>query len=335
MSFDMSKTPPARKRTVLNRNNKKDIPSEKVVKEDIYVASQNEESLIPDVEKDISFLQQDMKTLVEAEEKAPHSIPLWENDAKIKTLQTLNVLRMLAPAINKAMCASNDQQEQAALFTTLVKNARKLSFKTGVILGADAESKKDRWVFSVLDRLFTESIPAFSDFPEEHIIDLAHIIVNVAEEGSVEKKDFILFETDIAIKIALMKAMTPVLIAQTNFDFNRNVEDDIINMSELIFNTSAKALIELVDPFAKESERVVLFQILTDISGAALAEFWNLVSNNFKEELRSKTPLEIEHLENAFPNGYSITEILEKHESFMRRLTGLAKNLKLPAKKKY
>ena len=53
-----------------------------------------------------------------------------------------------------------------------------------------------------------------------------------------------------------------------------------------------------------------------------------------EEELKQKSVAEIQFLENAHPNGYSLTKVLEKHESFMRRLVGLTKTLKLPAKKK-
>lgn len=332
MSFEMPEK--NQRRTILNRTKKTVVNTQQ---NNLSEIKDDDSDLLPESEKDMSFLKQDEESLKEIQEKSPHSIPLWEDEAKIKTLQTLNTLRMLAPVINKAMLQSEDQQEQATFFTELMKHSRYLSFKTGVILGADNKDKKDRWMFNVLDRLFAESLPSpFESIEdiEDKVVKLAHVIVNIAEDGLSEKKEFIVFDKDVAIKIALMKAMTPVMIQQEKFNFRRNMDDDIINMSELIFNSTVKSLLELVDPFAKESERVVLFQILADISGSALSSFWEMVANEFKEELKQKSITEIQFLENAHPNGYSLTKILEKHESFMRRLIGLTKTLKLPAKKK-
>ena len=333
MSFEMPEK--NQRRTILNRTKKTVVKIES--NDNNEVKENNNSDLLPESEKDMSFLKQDEESLKEIQEKSPHSIPLWEDEAKIKTLQTLNTLRMLSPVINKAMLQSEDQQEQATFFTELMKHSRYLSFKTGVILGADNKDKKDRWMFNVLDRVFAESLSTPFDSIEnieDKVVKLAHAIVNVAEEGLSEKKEFIVFDKDVAIKIALMKAMTPVMIQQEKFSFRRNIDDDIVNMSELIFNSTVKSLLELVDPFAKESERVVLFQILADISGNALSSFWEMVANEFKEELKQKSVAEIQFLENAHPNGYSLTKVLEKHESFMRRLVGLTKTLKLPAKKK-
>lgn len=316
---------------IIRRKNSSPVVESKPVIED----TQENEILLEKPEKDVSFLLQDSKALEDATEKAPRNIPLWENEAKIKTLQTMNAIRMLSPAIGIAIKEASEDQQQAEIFTEIMSRVNKLAVITGTIIGADDNNKYDKWIFNTLERVYSESMTTsdilFSDSAEK----LAHAVVKAGEDRVSDKEDFVQLPANMHMKIAIIKAMSPVMIEYNKFDFFRNEEEDMEILSDLIFEKTSNAILELVDPFTKEQERVILFQILSELAGKFLSESWSLAAKILQEDLSNKTDREMDILKSANPKGFSIASVIEDFEENFRKLVDISKNIKLPAKKRY
>lgn len=331
MAFDANPDEIKQTNTLIRRSKSSPVIETKT-EEKVIVQNEN---YVVNAKKDTSFLHQDQKTIDEATNSAPRNIPLWENDARVKTLQTMNVIRSLSPVISVAIREASEDQQQAEIFTELMSKVNQLAVITGTIIGADTENKMDKWIFNTLERVFSESVINSDLLHCDTAEKFAHAVVAATEERLTDKEEFTQISSDIHMKIAMIKAISPVITEQQKFDFFRNKEEDTELLSDIIFEKTANAVIELVDPFTKEQERVIIFQILSEVAGKTLAESWSLAAKILKEDLNNKTDREIEILKNANPNGFPISSVIESFEENFRKLIELSKNIKLPPKKRY
>lgn len=290
-----------------------------------------------EIEKDLfkknkiaDFIKQDSKELSKFDEQDPNAIPMVEMDARQRAIQIMNVIRLLSPAIKVAMNEEKGELEQAQLFNMIMNYSHNLALTTGRLLGADEKNKYDKWIFNYLERIYSENITSGHAVKQEINIELVKSIIKKADENKTYKESFIVLPPEISLNMALIKAMSPVIIEQEKFDFFRDKEKDKEVLIDLIYESCVSIITELLDPLAKEQERITLFQILSEESGKMLANAWEIESKNIQKELDGKTLPEMDALHAANPEGLSLEKIISRYKSQFRRLTSLSQQIKIP-----
>lgn len=288
------------------------------------------ESELFDNKKTADFIKQDFKELAKLDDENPMAIPQVEADARQRAIQIMNVIRLLSPAISVAMNEEKDDLAQAQLFNNIMNYSNQMALITGRLLGADDKNKFDKWIFNYLERIYSESVCSGKSLRKEVNIELVKAIIKKADENKTYKEKFIPLPQDVSLNIALMKAMTPVIIEQEKFSFFRDKEKDKDVLSDMIYENCANMVNEMLEPLAKEQERITLFQILSEISGKTLANAWSIEAEKMEKDLEGKTEPEIDALHSANPDGLSLENVLSSYKSQFRRLCSLSKQIKIP-----
>ena len=281
-------------------------------------------------QKVADFIKQDFKELAKLDDENPMAIPQVEADARQRAIQIMNVIRLLSPAISVAMNEEKEDLEQVQLFNNIMNYSHQMALITGRLLGADEKNKFDKWIFNYLERIYSESVCSGKSIKKEINIELVKSIIKKADENKTYKEKFIPLPSDVSLNIALMKAMTPVVIEQEKFNFFRDKEKDKDILVDMIYENCAEMVNEMLEPLAKEQERITLFQILAEISGSTLANAWSIEAKKIQHDLSYKTEPEMDALNAANPDGLSIENIINSYKSQFRRLCSLSKQVKIP-----
>lgn len=289
-------------------------------------------------DKDLSFLNKDEKYQFEIEEKAPKAIPLVEGDARIKIINIIKSLNFLSPIIKKAMSISSDEDiDQVNEFNRIVKRSREISVAITEIIELETNNKNNAWVLRAFDEIAMNIAVMDMNSDIKTIKNFYKSVLESIDRLSVETNEIknVVLPSDIRINLSLMKAMNYVIAEQQKFDFYRNKDLDMLELSGLLFDRAAEAVIELVDPLTTEEDRILIFEIFVIEAGKALANCWQIESEKLQKELSLKNKHELNILFQARPEGFSLDIVLERFEQQMRRLKVLSKQVKVPSKKRY
>lgn len=313
-------------RPVVKKVEKTKIATEEEVKTDEI------ESQLFEKSKTAEFINQDFKELAKIDDENPLAIPQIEADARQRAIQIMNVIRLLSPAISVAMNEEKEDLAQAQLFNNIMNYSHQMALITGRLLGADDKNKFDKWIFNYLERVYSESVCSGKSLRKEINIELVKCIIKKADENKTYKEKFIPLPSDVSLNMALLKAMTPVIVEQEKFSFFRDKEKDKDVLVDMIYENCGEMVNDILDPLAKKEERITLFQILSEEAGKILANAWSIEAIKVQNDLSYKTEPEMEALHAAHPDGISLEKVIQRYKSQFRRLCSLSKQIRIPKK---
>ncbi len=259
-----------------------------------------------------------------------------QENAKKKTLRTLNAIKIVSPILEAIMInpgADSDASSQTKTFKELVNTTSSLSSKTCLMLGLDPEEDNNRWIRNVFERLFAQLIK--SQWVENNKINVSNIenlIQTILDHETVVLSEYkaMNLDMDSDVRIHLIKSMLPVL-TQPAFKLNRNIEEDIEHIMTLILQTARENLSQIIDPNADAKQKADILKLLIVEGGQLYAAAWRTYSVFAENAVKKMTPEEKEKLNKKYPKGFPITSVDEEFKTYFNKLLLVTQKL-IPSK---
>lgn len=288
--------------------------------------------LVADSPADLTGLLRDPQEVEKVVSANPLAMSEYEKEGREKALKIMNAFRTLGPAISRALKSSTTEDEQAQYLINTSAFTQKTAIKTAEVMGVNHTSPSNRWMINVLERIYMESLP--DEILEDSEIGekLIKAIYAVAAEREQEKSDKDIRDVPLtlSVQLALIKAMAPIIKEQSKFDFFRERDADLERLANIIMNSAAEAVKEMLDPLTKEEDRVIAYKVFVEEAGKCLADSWEIEAVSVKEALSSRSEAEVSALLASRPDGLSIDKVLTNFENQFRRLKMLSTLAKSP-----
>lgn len=280
------------------------------------------------------------------EELNPSSSPLpnfdpsqqhsMQENAKKKTLRTLNAIKIVSPILEAIMInpgADSDAEKQTKTFKELVNTTSSLSSKTCLMLGLDPEEDNNRWIRNVFERLFAQLIK--SQWVENNKINVSNIenlIQTILDHETVVLSEYkaMNLDMDSDVRIHLIKSMLPVL-TQPAFKLNRDIEQDIEHIMTLILQTARENMSQIIDQNADPKQKADILKLLIVEGGQLYAAAWKNYSIYAENVMKKMSPEEKEKLNKKYPNGFPISSVDEEFKTYFNKLLLVTQKL-IPSK---
>lgn len=233
-----------------------------------------------------------------------------------EAIQSVHMVRLLAPAIARAMCQAETEEDQIQAFVGMADSARAHAQRCVRAWGVDEADEP--WVAAALERTFMEhpglvgqanplafieSIPAHLPPPPPSWMPLS-----------------------VSAPVALLQALGPVARAQAEFSLGRaSVEEDLASASRLLAEAGQDAVLELVDPTATSELRTTVFCSVVADAGESLAYLWRAHGRAFEAQEKARTHAQQEVWKRAHPEGGDLEPVFQAFREHAARLRRLAR----------
>jgi len=218
-----------------------------------------EDALLPDFlkpKKDVNQSALNDLFKVESNKKTAFQITL-------KTLNALNIVSPIMKALMNKPGVDGTNEQLSAGFKSLIQETSSLSEKICKKLNVDPENENNYWIRNVLEKHFSDLIEEqwsrgkTLDFNKMEVF-FDGILQNI--DHYKEKAQYEEYSEMTQIKVGVLKASSKILnTIQSTFDLHRDVEKDIKEITEKLFNLSAATVDKLADEYASPKDRAKLF----------------------------------------------------------------------------
>jgi hypothetical protein len=266
----------------------------------------------------------------------PQKAEKIEDEARRKTLRTLNALRVVGPLIEAIMerpgpFASDEEISQA--FRELVGSTSAFSERVAGKMGVDPADPKNFWVRNVLERVFAEALKEQWAKRKTASLDALEGPINalLEMEWASGERQFDSLAPDLAVKAALIRAGAPILMkAQTGFDFFRDMNKEIEPIMQRLMGAAAQATLSLSDEAASERDRASLFSVLISEAGSLYATSWWILGKKAVEDLARVSDAELKGILKEYPEGLPLEKVNAAFDKNFGRLVSVANKLVPP-----
>lgn len=290
-------------------------------------------SKLGDLNLDFSFLKQ---ILSDEDGKDFASINLKEEENKKNVLILLNTLKTLSPLLQKALLNYTDDTKKQTeyilkLNDVVIKQSKKFIEK---LLKLDPEDKNNIWIINVLSSFFHSSIPdnlLIEEITENYFSDnILQALFYVTNEnlGQSMMYNFPERPLSVGVQLCLIKALVPIINAQTYYDFYR--KDKLTDLKLIIgqiINNCSKSLVELVLPSTTEKDKLMLFKLLLEESSSLFVNCWYETANKTIEFFKNNN-MKTKDIKQKYPDGIPIEKIMENYNKNHNSLISLVKLVK-------
>lgn len=222
--------------------------------------SNNEEDVIlPDFlkpKKDVNQSAMNDLFKVESNRKTAFQITL-------KTLNALNIVSPIMKALMNKPGVDGTNEQLSAGFKSLIQETSSLSEKVCRKLNVDPENENNYWIRNVLEKHFSDLIEEQWSNGKDIDFNKMEVFLNVILENVDHYKEKAYYEDHsemTQVKLGILKASSKVLnTIQSTFDLHRDVEKDIEQITEKLYNTAIHTVEKLSDEYASSSDRAKLF----------------------------------------------------------------------------
>lgn len=255
-------------------------------------------------------------------------------EARRKTLRTLNAIKTLAPvlaAMAELHGVGGSEEEAISTFKRLVFQSSEMSEFVVRELGEDPSQPENFWLRNMLERSFCEILKdqlqrgkAGSLKPMEGLLrEMARM--QWQSEGGEE---FVTWGTNTVVRAALMRACAPIVIKSAGFDFFRvDMSKDMEVIMRALMAAASKGTLAMSDPNASERERASLFSVLVGEAGNLYASAWHACGKQMVGTLSSLSDKELAALLAQHPEGLPLDKVNETFERNFSRLVHLSTKL--------
>lgn len=261
----------------------------------------------------------------------PSTADRLEDDARRKTLRALNALRIVGPLLAAIMERDGDgsPEQASADFMQLVSATTKFSEAMAAELDVKPSETKNFWIRNVLERLCAEAIK--ERWVERGDVNIERLVsaAKVAKDSRVSEgeRDFPPMQSDMAVRVAMLKALAIVLSKMdTSFDFFRNLDEEAERVGGMLMRAASEGTLHLADPYAGERDRAALFSVAVEEAGRLYAASWQGVGEKAVGDLSKLSDEALEKVLKLHPEGLPTKRVDEGFErNFKRLMTVTAK----------
>lgn len=263
-------------------------------------------------------------------------------NARKKTLKTLNAIKIVAPIISALMERPGVDAEGEDLsegFRSLIKETSSLSEQICQSLNLDPNNEKNFWVRNVLERLFADfykqqwSVSGKLDsvFLKDcinKIISDDVLLEKIATENNIEK-----VMPESIVKLALIKSVVPILKEVNNFDLYRtNFESDLDEIMDKLYNSTVKALDKIADDFSGPTDKADLFNLILQEASNVYALSWKAEAKRIKEISANFSSEQLRKHLSKYPDGLPLEKVDYNFDKYFNKMILISERL-VPSKK--
>ena len=288
-----------------------------------YVSSNEERyNLSPLLKNKEAYMNKDFKSLAEAENAIM--------EARKNALKVMNIVRYSSPILKIAFEKSKTDEERSQSFVEINERIYAYAKKTMKVWGLDYEDQSNKWVLNVLARVYSSGMTDEMLLNDEEIEKISNEIYRISEmniEGRYDQSFFYPMTT--SIKVAIIKAATPIYLSVNNHTFLKNKEvrdEDIKKIMTFIVNKSTHAIEDLAHDITEEKDKIMMFKVILEESSKIFSDIWDKQGRAFSYKYSSASQLEIKQLKEKNPNGIDILPyVFKKFDEIYSSMINLAK----------
>lgn len=248
---------------------------------------------------------------------------LSQNDAKNKTLKTLNALKIISPVL-QALIINSNKEDFTKNFKSIVSSVSLLSEEVCKKLEVDPENEKNFWIRNSFERVFSELMKEQWLSKQSVEIESIQLLMNdVIDHCDFVESEYISMglTVDNDIKASLVRAMV-VLISEikSGFDLNRNISNDLEGIISFIFTEAKKQMLVVVDENADTKQKASLLKVLINEGVNLYASCWKSYAKFSKEYLDKSDNVTKEKLLKKYPEGFPLKNIEDEFKENFERL---------------
>lgn len=257
------------------------------------------------------------------------------DDARRKTLRTLNAVKIVSPimaAVVEKYSGAGSETDSIAFFKRLVIQASEMSEQVVKGLGADPVASENFWLRNMLERSFCEMLrDQVQRGKEGSLKALEPFLMTVVEmdlpHHDVSQK-FENWSVETVVRSAIFRACAPIIAKASNFDFFRKDPDkDFEEIAKLLMRVASEATLKLADKAAGEKERASLFSVLIAEAGVLYASAWQACGKQVVTNLSNLSNKELQALLAENPEGLPLDGVQESFEKNFNRLVSMSAKL--------
>lgn len=255
-----------------------------------------------------------------------------EDDARVGALRTMNAVRMLGPVLAKVVSMGGSDEDQATRFSSLMDRTHTMAQDAVTVMGLSHAEARNQWMINVFERTFAEALARNPD--EAFGREMVRALAKAAKDRSLDMPAYQDVPEEVAIMMARVQSMGPVLRAQLVFDFARPRDATIEEVVACMDEEVVKAIEQLVDPLTGNAERRTMFSVVSQEAGELMAEAWQHEATRAIAALKKKTQAERDAWKAANPQGLPIDTVMGRFRQQMGRLVKLSKQIRPSTTKK-
>lgn len=270
----------------------------------------------------------------------PYKADLAQQEARRKTLRTLNAVKIVAPIISALMCRPGVDAEGGELtvgFRQLIKETSDMSEYVCANMGIDPKEEKNYWLRNVFERLFAELYgeqwELYGKTSPDFIRECVKLTMEKTDLVGDYKNDIDLMTPEITIRVALFKSVVPVIQeAKTSFHLFRDVPGDIEHIANKIKTATDAAVESLADDITSPADRAALFSIVSHEAGKIYAISWKAEAKRVLEICKDLGEEKVKEWVSRNPGGLPLTKVDYHFDEYVEKLKTIAERL-IPTKK--
>jgi hypothetical protein len=257
----------------------------------------------------------------------PGQVASAEQMARQAALRTLNGLRVIAPALRYAVGTGRTAEAQATAFADFMAKARAFAVAGATALDLEPDNDRNRWAIGMLERAYMEASPK-APLTEGLGQALLQAALAAASERGQDSQVPEPLSDPTALRVALVRGMTPVIVAQQAFNFGRpHLDDDLADVAQRLIDGAMAVLAEQVDPMTADHERQTMVMALIEEGGRLMAQAWETEAR-IANSLFTQRGVNRDAWRRANPGGFPLTAVYDRFRQQMATFSKLLKTLR-------
>lgn len=256
-------------------------------------------------------------------------------DARKKTMRTLNAIKIVAPvlsAVTERHGGSGSEEEAVSTFKRLVSQSSEMSELVIRELGEDPNLAENFWLRNMLERSFCEvlkdQIQRGKEGTLKPIEGVLREIANMEWSAADGREEFVTWGAETVVRAALLRACAPIMIKAAGFNFFRaDMSTDMEAIMKTLMGAASRATLSMSDPHAGERERASLFSVLIGEAGNLYASAWHACGKQMVNNMSSMSDKDLKTLLAQHPEGLPLDKINDEFERNFTRLVSLSVKL--------
>lgn len=247
-----------------------------------------------------------------------------QNQAKNKTLKTLNAIKIVSPILEALIINPGKEDNASENFKNLVSTTSTLSAEICKKLEVNPEEEKNFWIRNSFERVFAEIIKQ-QWITHNHcdLKDILTLLDPIIENSNLVESEFqsLGISIDNDIKISLIRSTIPLISEiKSGFDLNRNLQDDMDGIVTLIFETAKEGLLKIVDENADSKQKANLLKMLIQEATNLYKASWKSYVIFTQNYLNSTSEIKKKQLKDKYAKGFPLTQLETEFKTNFDRL---------------
>lgn len=260
----------------------------------------------------------------------PKKSDIQEDTVRRKTIATLNAIKIMAPIITALAFPNTQEKNLSGDYFLLTKATNDISKKICLEIGIDPDKSSNLWALNMVEKVVSEClkeqyISSEGIINEDLIYKSISLVVHNTELNSIAKNEFHHVNEKTAIQAAIIKAASLIFESfETGFDFNRDIVKEVDIILTHIVDKISRIESKIYPLDATDHDKAYIKSSLIVEAGQLYKTIHLAESERVKSILISKTKEEKNSIYEKYPDGFPMSNIEKKFDSFFDKLVAVS-----------